>query len=88
MYSLMGIASWIVWQSGQPCTLALLAYAALVAATWLAWPPLLATPGGWGFPLDTAGGALVHPVQGARAQPTSCAACSLRCDRCPCTPAG
>ena len=56
VFVLMGVASWIVWQSPESSKMAVISYAGLLLATWLAWPPLLAQSGeGSGFALDAAG---------------------------------
>ena len=56
VFVLMGVASWIVWQSAESCKMATLSYVGLLLATWLAWPPLIPQGGASsGFALDTAG---------------------------------
>ena len=58
LYACMGIAAWLVWRRGGLAGQAgpLAAYAGLLAASWLVWPPLFG--GGRSLPracLDAAG---------------------------------
>ena len=58
VFVLMGVASWIVWQSAESCKMATLSYVGLLLATWLAWPPLIPQEGvSSGFALDATGSA-------------------------------
>jgi len=52
VYACMGVAAWLVWRRGGLAAQAapLAAYLALLAASWLAWPPLF----GGGHPLRRA----------------------------------
>jgi len=52
VYACMGVAAWLVWRRGGLAAQAapLAAYLALLAASWLAWPPLF----GGGHPLPRA----------------------------------
>jgi hypothetical protein len=52
VYACMGVAAWLVWRRGGLAVQAapLAAYLALLAASWLAWPPLF----GGGHPLRRA----------------------------------
>ena len=50
LYACAGVAAWLVWRRGGLGLGPLAAYAGMLAASWLAWPPLF----GGGHPLPRA----------------------------------